>query len=447
MRIRTVVIVSLWLLVTALSSRAQEKDPRVAWLAANAVPIRSLDVGDDDFSDLEPLRATLKGVRVVMLGEQTHGDGTTFLAKNRLIRFLHEELGFDVLAFESGLYDCAKAWEFLAAGEAPEKAFPRGVFAIWSVSREVQPLVEYLGRRAKSDRPLELAGVDSQLTGSASTELLVTDLAAFLSRIDPKLAKGKEWDRVAGVIGHLTKSSWELGTEPVPSPREQAAFARTIERWRTTIAARDRTPASQAWSGAFWRQLLTNLRLFAEQTWRTDYRDHAGNVPVFAMRDRQMGENLLWLANERYPGRRIIVWGATFHNARNLGTIAPGDAKRTRLYAGTAPMGEVAAKALGERLYSLGFTSYEGEAARAFSKTATPLPPATAGSLEDLFARAGLTNAFLDFRKPSPGGQWLHAPLTARLLGHVEMRADWSRIVDGVVFLRKMERSRKVSAP
>ncbi|HEY0143792.1 MAG TPA: hypothetical protein VGF48_23090 [Thermoanaerobaculia bacterium] len=63
-------------------------------------------------------------------------------------------------------------------------------------------VLDYLGARAKSDRPLELAGVDRQLTGSASAELLVTELAAVLSRTDGKLSSGKARDRAAGVIGH-----------------------------------------------------------------------------------------------------------------------------------------------------------------------------------------------------------------------------------------------------
>jgi erythromycin esterase len=136
--------------VLAQASTHNDGDPRVTWLAAHAVPLRSIDSADNDFHDLEPLRETLKGVRVVMLGEQSHGDGTTFLAKTRLIRFLHERMGFDVLAFESGFYDCPKAWDLLAHGEEARKAIPRGVFAIWTASRQVQPLLDYLGRRRRA---------------------------------------------------------------------------------------------------------------------------------------------------------------------------------------------------------------------------------------------------------------------------------------------------------
>jgi erythromycin esterase-like protein len=412
---------------------AAQGDTRVTSLRDHAVAVRSIDPADDDFRDLEPLRKTFKNVRVVMLGEQDHGDGTTFLAKTRIIRFLHERMGFDVLAFESGLYDCAKVWELLQAGEPAQTAVPRGVFAIWTRSREVQPLIDYIGAQMKTKHPLEIAGVDSQLTGPASEQLLVGDLA---KAIGPELAHGPEWDRVARVIKLLASSAWELQTEPVPPAEEQAAFVRTIETWRSRI------------DSAFWKQFLKSLRVFAEQEWRTDYRDFAGNVEVFAMRDLQMGDNLLWLAREKYPKRKIIVWAATGHSARNLGTIDPGKAKKPKLYtektaSGEAvwrPMGDVAHRVLGDQLYSVAFISYEGEFGRYPVKEAQPVPAPSRDSLEDLFARAGFTTAFLDFRR-SPA--WLHEPMAAQMIGHTEMRADWSRVVDGVVFLRKMERSHK----
>jgi len=391
----------------ALFLLALQDDARVTWLASHAVAIRSVDPADDDFRDLEPLRKSLRGARIVMLGEQNHGDGTTFLGKTRMIRFLHERMGFDVLVFESGLYDCAKAWERLSAGEPAREAVPRGVFAIWTQSREVQPLIDYLGAQAKTKHPLELAGADCQLTASASRDFLAHDLAAVLP---PELARGPEWDRVVRVIDLLNKGTWELGSEPVPSAEEQAAFARTLERWRAAVA------------DPFWRQFLTSLRADADETWRTDFKDLAGNPAVFAIRDRQMGENLVWLARERYRGRKLIVWAATFHNARSLGSIDVGaDAKLARLYAGHTPMGEVAWRALGNQVYSLGFTSYEGESGNAFAKTAKPLPASSRDSIEDLFARAGFTAAFVDLRR-APA--WLHAPLAGQIIGHTEMRAD-----------------------
>ncbi|MHC4610214.1 MAG: hypothetical protein ACYS7M_07705, partial [Planctomycetota bacterium] len=78
------------------SARAQaarlvdlRRDPRTAWLRQNAVPIRSIDPQDEDYSDLQFLREDLRHVRVVLLGEGDHGGGSDFKAKTRLVKFLH----------------------------------------------------------------------------------------------------------------------------------------------------------------------------------------------------------------------------------------------------------------------------------------------------------------------------------------------------------------------
>jgi len=62
--------------------------------------------------------------RIVVLGEESHGDGATFLAKVRLIKFLHQKMGFDVLAWEAGLFNCQ---EMDAAVRKKVRSLNRGV--------------------------------------------------------------------------------------------------------------------------------------------------------------------------------------------------------------------------------------------------------------------------------------------------------------------------------
>ena len=103
---RTVPLIVFALVAAAPFAAAGEAEEAcVRSLLELAVPLRSIDPDDEDFADLAPLAAVLSGVRVVQLGEQSHGDGAAFFAKARLIRYLHRELGFTVLAFESGLWD------------------------------------------------------------------------------------------------------------------------------------------------------------------------------------------------------------------------------------------------------------------------------------------------------------------------------------------------------
>ena len=76
----------------------------VRWIIQNHNPIRSLFC--DDFSDLQFLKPLLENKRIVQLGESSHGVAQFNQAKVRLIKFLHQECGFDIIAFESPIFGC-----------------------------------------------------------------------------------------------------------------------------------------------------------------------------------------------------------------------------------------------------------------------------------------------------------------------------------------------------
>jgi erythromycin esterase-like protein len=61
------------------------------------------------------------------MGEPSHGAGSAFAAKVRLIKFLHQRMGFDVLVWESGLYDVRLAQAALRTPEDPVTAARRGI--------------------------------------------------------------------------------------------------------------------------------------------------------------------------------------------------------------------------------------------------------------------------------------------------------------------------------
>ena len=76
-------------------------------------PIASASPQHPDDSDLKPFADAIGYARIVALGEQTHGGREEYLLKTRLLKFLHEKMGFDVLLLESGFYDMAVSYTHL----------------------------------------------------------------------------------------------------------------------------------------------------------------------------------------------------------------------------------------------------------------------------------------------------------------------------------------------
>jgi erythromycin esterase-like protein len=106
--------------------------------------------------DLESLRELIADMRIVLLGEQTHGDGATFDAKVELIKFLHDELGFDIVAFESPLYGIYKANKLSENIKNNHDLLNESVFGIWSNTKQYQQLLEYKATTIDTKNSLSL---------------------------------------------------------------------------------------------------------------------------------------------------------------------------------------------------------------------------------------------------------------------------------------------------
>ena len=161
---------------------------RTAWLLALTVifgckpPVRP-EAGASSASNapserairFEQLNATVGWSSVVALGEE-HADGTTFELKTELVRYLHEELGFDRVVLEAGLFSCAEMAEELAQGMPAGDATGLCNFRWAECSEEALTLVEYVAETHRTARPLRVSGVDPQLSGSAPRDRLLPEL-------------------------------------------------------------------------------------------------------------------------------------------------------------------------------------------------------------------------------------------------------------------------------
>jgi erythromycin esterase len=399
-------------------------DPRVQWLRANAVRINSIAPDDDDFADLAPLAVALADVRVVLLGEADHGSASDFLAKSRLVRFLHQRLGFDVLAMEAPMYDMKMSWDSLRAEAPPREAFSLGALGHWAGSAQMQPLVTYIAAHAGSERPLELAGFDNQ-PQRASVQYFANELARFLADrgIDTPLRRAGSAERE--VLDALAEVRYRQRLASLPDSSTRRDFLRALDQAADRVGLLDDDEAK------LWSQILRGKGRHARRVFAS-----AEGISLWEaarLRNEQMGENLIWLANERYPGRKIVAWAGSAHLMR-LPDLPPA--------AGSGPsMGMKVWEEFGEESFVIATASYQHEAGRIIpDQHALP-------EFEQLMASAGFDYGLVNLRSAAREGSWAGASFLARPISHRVDEAVWSDAVDALLFIRVQERWRRAPEP
>ncbi len=422
--------------VACAQATAQDDASRIAWLKDNAVVIRTIDPRDEDYTDLEPLIDAIGDARIVQLGEQSHGDGACFHAKSRIAKFLHARMGFDLIVFESGFFDCRLVEAAFARGDDPLTAARQGIFGIWSDSEQVRALWEYIADTHRTDRPLEVAGFDSQTTSGAGFQEILPSLETFL------IARGSR------VLTAEHRHALQLGVMHASDPRESpmtreefgafvAAAGAILEEIEGSLLAADDDASRRELS--IRRRDVVNLRAFVSQMyWQINAAQAKEEGEDWTKyREPFMADTLLFIARELYPDRKIMTWGASSHLMhgskgvewqRQSGEFGP-DAT------GFVPMGDPVRDALGEAVYTIGFIAYGGAVGRPWTG-ASPLPTAPKGSLDELCFQTGERFLFVDLRGPRHRGEpaWLLEPMIARPRGYVPMRARWPESCDAMVF-------------
>ncbi len=394
---------------------AREKGSRsiVPEVKKDSVPIRAIDPADDNYSDLEPLRKAIGDSQVVQLGEQSHGDGAAFYAKMRIVKFLHEKCGFDVLAWESGMFDCDQM--SLAVGAGKRDAAAKGIFPIWSETPIVSRLFDYAATTYKTKRPLEMTGVDCQFSGKAS-DGFGGFVKSFFEKAGIPLTE-PEKEGLTNAMSLLLKGD---------SKTMKSADAKAVFDGLSARLVGQKGAAEKACGVSETERMG---RYLANASVYVNVRDNGSGGPeITNLRDHRMGENLVWMANGPYKNKKIIVWAASFHlmhNAPTINTLLNGFS-----YATTVNMGQGVHEALGKRVYTLAFLAHYGSKGNTFFG-ARLLEASPEGSVEELMHRDGSPYAFVDLRTAGP---WWREPRVARPLGYASMRARWTDVFDGFFF-------------
>lgn len=162
MKIFLAIIVSTLLLT-------QLNNAHAAHLLKQINPIL-IDAGN--FTDLASFGEAIGDKRIVLLDELTHGENEVFTLKSRIVKYLHQQKGFDVLLLESSIFDVNKVWE--NAQQSINQQAPGNIFYMYVKNPAFKGLLNYIDNQRTNSRPLYLSGFDGRLSGKYSNEGVVS---------------------------------------------------------------------------------------------------------------------------------------------------------------------------------------------------------------------------------------------------------------------------------
>ncbi len=390
------------------------------WFAAESHIIRSLTY-DQDFSDLTFLEPALANKRIVMLGESSHGVEEYSQAKLRLIKYLHEQQGYNLLAIEGGLFDCENAQKLVSAG-ATRAAMLSCLFGVWS-TETVLELFKYVAQTQTTSTPLRITGFDVQASGS-SADGRASYTASIVNKVDPNYADEvqqleQDFRRLtADAIGASSFGDAAIRdlTSQLPDlANRYAVLSQFLRSNLSAITADGEFSQREVQIAALYSQTSP---AFAEQLSRRFETDGGGYA-----RDAGMATNFIELATQIYPNEKIISWA---HNAhlRHAGTGFLPDAN----------MGALVHDVLEDDLYTIGFYMYRGQHTFNDRSVQTVKPPIDF-SLEAIFHSRRLAYLFLDIENASTSdssAQWLEQPTPTWTWGSIQIDLRLKDEYDGV---------------
>ncbi len=389
----------------------------------NTYILNSVSPLDENYSDFNFLKNILKENKIILLGQSGHGDGTTIEAKTRLIKFLHENLNYNVLAFEGAtIFDLYFASSVIKRGKTPqiaEQQLKKGLYYAWSGSKEFQELANYIGQNIDS---LTLAGIDNNFAMTSYAHYFPTFLnQAFNIDSSPEI----DYQNFLTQHNLLLTKSFQLTND---STFQFDQFIHDINVIKKII---NESSKGSLEAKDYIIHELDNLTSFVGEI-------KMGLSESVPFRDKRMAENMSWLIDNYYPNEKVVIWAANLHAAKNLNQAIykEGDNR----YQNLTTLAQHLSDKFGEDIvYSIACTSSEGSTNSDMGTVVSISLPQTSWDFK--FAQEFKGDyAFVDFsqiRKSEFGNK----EFESTVLGYKPHSGKWYNIFDGILFIREMKPS------
>ena len=243
--------------------------------------------------------------RIICLGEERHRIETFSKCKTEFVKYLHKNLGYEVVAFEGSLLNIATAFYNIPSDTL---ALKTALYGVWQ-TKSVLDLFRYSKGVAHQTPPLVFTGFDVKSPPSHFASLW---LKTILQPINAKYA-----ETVYSTDTLFTRKARPFDkndnkTQPISKNESQffrtfyKSLLDTITFYENTLLQKNSVTANQL--KIIEQSILNRVSLSLLVTIsETSYKQTS------TFRDSIMTQNILWLVNNLYKDKKIILWAHDAH--------------------------------------------------------------------------------------------------------------------------------------
>lgn len=372
-----------------LVAEASEPKPAadaIEWLKQNAKAINSTDPANEDYSDLKAFGDAVGDARIVTLAEPDHGSGNVFDMKTRLVKYLHEKKGFDVIIMESSGFALNRIWQLALAGQKVDDLAPDNIFYMYSKSAEGRKLLQYIDAQRPTTNPLALTGIYGGGGGAVmDSKELVSMLQTYLTSRNSPVLSLADWPVYKDLLNGFLAVPF---VDPKPTSSNISKSLAVSEKLVTELCAKQADSGAFPTSPVMWCTIIRGLQVSIEG---------AGGIKGTETPETVMSSNFKLLDDALYAKRKIIIWGHYQHFGKGTQTPSNG---------GVNNAGNELFKRYGKQMYVVAFTSSSGSELAWWNGPSTtetsPVDANKPGSVEDTLKSLAKPNLFVDSRITAP---------------------------------------------
>jgi erythromycin esterase len=291
-----------------IESTSQSSDVFTDILEMELNPLSSdpLNWSDIELSFLDPIA----NKSIVALGEATHGTAEFFNAKHRMFKYLVENHGFKILAFEADFGESLFINDAIQRGAADEiEDLMRSKMHYWTLkTEEVKNLLEWMCNY-NIDKPdedkVQYFGIDCFFNtfhpGLLKDYFRETEVP-FLSNAEILLDEAEEASKAG--FDTYSEAAFELYLDQISGLRD------TMIRYKNSIVELSSE-----------KDYELHLRILEVVRQVSEVNFYSGDE-AFNYRDRYMAENTTWIYNY-FNKSKVVTWAHNFHvsNVPDSGTM------------------------------------------------------------------------------------------------------------------------------